>query len=543
MKKIIALTICFLLLFSRLLVSYCIEPNYILQIFNSGDYPVLISDTHNVLFEDFTATWCGWCHFSYEIFDTLREKFGKQIITIRYHNQDELSMSNITDRSGYYKVTGYPTMVFNGNNKMLGADETTYPVVEKLVTTLLEKQAKLGVYSTGYLDGNIIRMTSILQSFSTVPVSGNFLTVFTENNVLDQKDRKYNYVSRSVFPNFTGIKLTIEPGKIYIIQYSKQVPEKQKANDFEVVSIFQNHETKEIYNSCSFQIDSLMVTRTEPTLFMEEVKRDTPIVLEFQEGLVLGSIESSKMMIVSNKGEMIFLDPVYDRTKKTLTLYPYKLLNPETGYYLIIVGGDNSLLSINKKRLKNDIIIPFHTALTPELDLSISEQKIDFGDIFDIDFPEQEIQLTEKNGLPMRFKFLSSSKWIECSEVLAVDSNLSVTIKANTLYMHTGVNQGSLTVSTILGNFIIPVQATLLSNDYPHIRFFNYFPYTTSSTLSISGRTNGYRMFLGGKEIEVDNNGYFTVQLSLVPEYNFFLFQSMNMQRKIANQMLMIYKF
>jgi thiol-disulfide isomerase/thioredoxin len=137
MKRLTILMICLFVFLSSSLNVYAIEPNYILQIFNSGDYPVLISDTHNILFENFTATWCGWCHFSYEIFDTLRERFGKQVINIRYHNQDELVMNNITDRSSYYKVNGYPTMIFNGNNKMLGADATTYPSVEKLVISLL----------------------------------------------------------------------------------------------------------------------------------------------------------------------------------------------------------------------------------------------------------------------------------------------------------------------------------------------------------------------------------------------------------------------
>jgi thiol-disulfide isomerase/thioredoxin len=543
MKRLIGLIVCFFVLFSNSSISFSIEPNYILQIFNSGDYPVLISDNHNVLFENFTATWCGWCHYSYEIFDTLREKFGKQIINIRYHNQDELMMDNVTDRSGYYKVNGYPTMVFNGNIKMVGADSTTYPEVEKVVTALLEKPAKLGVYSTGYLDGNLIRITSIIQSFSEEPVTGNFLTVFTESNVQDKKERKYDYVSRSVFPSFQGLKLTIECGKIYIVKYSKAVAENQKSIDFEAVSFFQNQDTREIYNSCSFMMDSLIVSRLEPTLFTEDVKRDSPFVLEFQEGLVLGSIESAEMMIVSNHGEMIFFDPVYDRIKKTLTLYPLKLLNPETGYFVLIVGGNRSLLSVNKKRLNNDIIIPFHTSKSPELNLDISDQAIDFGDIYDIDLPEKVLQLKEQNGVPMRFKFKTSSKWIESSEILAYGSDINLKIKINTTQMRPGINKGVLTIVTVLGNITIPIQANLISNGYPQIRFFNYYPYTFSQSVEIFGRTNGYRLFVGTKEIEVDDQGYFKIQLTLVPEYNFFMIQVKNMQQKITNQIIMIYRF
>jgi len=543
MKKVISFFTCVFLFLTILPFSYSIEPNYVLQIFNTGDYPVLISDNHNVLFENFTATWCGWCHYSYEIFDSLLEKFGKQIINIRYHNQDELVMPDIAERAGYYKVNGYPTMLFNGNRKIVGADETTYPAVESIVASILEKPAKLGVYTTGFQDGNLLRMTSVLQSFSKEALTGNFLSIFSESNVLDNKGRKYDYVSRSVFPNFKGIKLTIEPGKIYIIQYARPVMEGQKGIDFEVVSFFQDHDTKEVFNSCFFKINSLTVTKSEPSLFAEEVRRDTSIVLFFQEGLVLGSINSAKMMIVSNQEEMIFLDPVYDRMTKTLTLYPLELLKPQTGYFLLILGGDNSLLSINKKRLQTDIIIPFHTSHSPELKLNISENDIDFGEIVDIDLPQVALFLKEIHDLPMRFKFVASSKWIEISESETIDSSIVLTIKVNPLHMHPGINQGNLTIITILGKIVIPIQAILLSNEFPHIRFTNYLPHTLSQSIVLHGRTNGYKLFLGKKEINVDNEGFFKVTLQLAPDYNFFLFQAVNMQRKTTNQLVTIYRF
>lgn len=542
MKRLISLVICVALLITSIPFSYCIEPNYVLQIFNSGDYPVLIADNHNVLFENFTATWCGWCHYSYEIFDSLRERFGKQIINIRYHNQDELVMPDIPERASYYKVNGYPTMIFNGNKKITGADETTYPVVESLVTTILEKQAKLGIYTTGYQDGNLLRMTSIIQSFSKESIPGNFLSIFSENKVLDNKGRKYDYVGRAVFPNFKGIKLIIEPEKIYIIQYSRPILEGQKAIDFEVVSFFQDHETKEVYNSCFFQIDSLTVSKTIPPLFMDDVNRDISLVLSFQEGLVLGSIESAEMMIVSNKEEMIFLDPVYDRNLKTLTLYPLQLLKPQTGYYLLILGGDSSLLSTNKKRLQTDIIIPFHTSSNPELNLDISDKQIDFGEISDIDLPQTIITFKEVNDIPMRFKFSSNFKWIEYSEFEKVNSTVVLVVKANPIHMHPGLNQGNLLIETILGKVEIPVEAKLLSNEFPHIRFLNYSPYTMLQSTVLYGRTNGYKLFLGNKEVLVDNDGFFKVTLNLVLGYNFFFFQSMNMQRKVKNQLVTIYR-
>ena len=516
--------------------------NYNLQSFSNTDYPILINEKQNVLFEIFTATWCGWCHYSYDIFDTLAEKYGTRIINIRYHNQDSLSMKNITDRSSYYKVNGYPTMIFNGLNKMVGADPTSYPSVEKIVIEELSKKPKIAIQSTGYWEGNKLSMSIIIQSLSNETLNGTFMTVFTEKNVFYSKDQNYDYVSRFVFPSFQGINISIEPKMVYLLQYAQAVPDGMKMTDFEAVSFVQNYDTKEIYNADVFQMNSLIVLNVQPSSFNKDISRDTAIELLFQEGLVLNSINIAEMMIISKSGERINVDPEYDREKNKLTLYPRKLLDPENGYYFLIKAGANSLLSVNKRRLKTDIMIPFKTSGKPEIDVTISEKEINFGDLFSIENPEKIVMVKETNGNPVRFKIQSNVKWIECSESVFTSNNKPILIKANPLFMQTGENTGTVTITSILGDYILPVKGTLLNNEYPVIRFYNLPTFSTVDYLQVKGRTDGYRLYLGEKPIDMDKDGYFLVQLNLQSGWNCFFIKTMNMQRKTTRYPVIIYK-
>ena len=542
MKKYYALLLVVVFVFCLQPFSWSKITNYNLQSFSSSDYPLLINDKQNVLFEIFTATWCGWCHYSYDIYDTLSEKYGSRIINIRYHSQDSLSMKNIGERSSYYKVNGFPTMLFNGLNKIVGADSNSYPSVEKIVTQNLAKKPKLAIQSTGYWEGNKLSMSVIIQSLTEETISGTYMAVFTEKNVFYAKDEHYNYVSRLVFPSFRGINITIEPKMVYYLQYSQTVPENMKMIDFEVVSFIQNYETNEIYNADVFQMNSLIVLNAQPMSFSKDVSRDTGIVLQFQEGLVLNSINIAEMMIISKTGERINVDPEYDRDKNTLSLYPLKLLDPENGYYFLVKAGANSLLSINKRRLKTDIMIPFRTSIKPDLSLSISESELDFGNIFTIDFPEKKLSLREIGGNPIRFRIYPNAKWIETSDSLFVSNDKTIIIKANPLYMSTGENTGSMTIKCVLGEWTIPIKGYLLNNEYPVIRFFNLPNYTIAKSYTVNGRTDGYRLFLGEKPVEVDKDGYFHVLFPLHTGWNFFLLKTMNMQRKITQYPITIFQ-
>lgn len=517
------------------------EENYTLSKIPKDIFPHSIDIKQNVLLEIFTATWCGWCHYSYEIFDKLRENYGNRIINIRYHNQDSLSMSNVPERATYYKVGGYPTVLINGDKKIVGADENSYPIYEKIVKEKLDNSPLIGIYANGKIEGNKLKMTAEIEQFTDEAMTGNFIAILTESNIEYEKNRYYNYVARKTFPSFSGLKLDFDGKTNYLIDFSFPLDNYQSLRNLKVVFIVQNMDTKEIYNSALFEFDSLLINSTEPNSFTKGVPRNVSIKIIFTEDLVANTIKKECFWLIDSKNtEKIELDFSYDRETNCLTLTPLKYLKSNDSYALIIESLDDCLISVNKRRLKMPYILKFRTSDKPDLNLIINTEVIDFGEVSKIDSPSFTLNITEEHNNPIKVKLESSQKWIVLSKNEFFSSNENIDISISQLFMKIGKNEGTVSINSILGNIEIKIRAVLLSDEYPTIRFFNYIPYAFSEQIIIDGRTDGYRLFLREEEKELDLNGYFSILLNLNKGFNIFIFTAMNMQRKQKSEVLLI---
>lgn len=67
----------------------------------------------NILIEDHTGAWCGWCVIGNQAMKDLHSEFGNRIIPIAVHNRDGMSLSLQTDLAKVHNVTGYPSGVIN----------------------------------------------------------------------------------------------------------------------------------------------------------------------------------------------------------------------------------------------------------------------------------------------------------------------------------------------------------------------------------------------------------------------------------------------
>lgn len=538
-KSLLAIVLFFLYLITPFSVISS-APVYTIQTFSDNQYPILIQPIQNILFEDFTATWCGWCHFSYEIFDQLFLEYGDRILHIRYHNQDTIAMPDIKERRDFYKVTGYPTMVFNGNNKIIGADQTTYPTVKKLVDELFLQTPSIGMNSFGVINGQSLQMTLIMQSYLNVPITGQLMTVFTESQVIEE-EKSFNFVSRYAFPSFKGISLTMEPHTIYLIKFSQPIQDISKANQFQAVSFFQDFPSTRIYNSCLYSFGSLSILKSSPITFEQGVKRDLSFEIQFQEGLILSSIQDSLFLLIDQDEKMHEIEWEYDSAKRILHFYPKELLNKNTGFSFWIIGGKNSLTGVSKRFLRTNFILPFFTSEIPELSIQLSEWQVDLGEVWPIDKPEILLTLEEKNGNPVRVKISSKVSWITINEPIFIASKKIITIHIHPDMMQIGLNMSTLLIATQTGNIYVPIQGTLFKPDYPLIRFGKIPFIIPNRSIKVNGKTDGYRVFLNKQELNVDLEGNFSVMLNVKSGLNIFNFQSMNMQRKIGTFPLMIF--
>jgi hypothetical protein len=102
---------------------------------SSSDTASRASVSRTVLGEMFTATWCGPCvsgdnGISAIINDT--SYFDDRFILVEWHSSDNYSIPEESPRASYYMITGVPTIVFDGQDKVTGsqgnvpADEANY---------------------------------------------------------------------------------------------------------------------------------------------------------------------------------------------------------------------------------------------------------------------------------------------------------------------------------------------------------------------------------------------------------------------------------
>jgi thiol-disulfide isomerase/thioredoxin len=548
MKKIIAMIGTSLILMSFVLqrgIDFSLGMNYDFEVsvYDAKDFPSFIPQKQEVLIEVFSATWCGWCYYAYDIHDRLSTEYGLPIHHVRYYNQDSLAMKEAPERTAFYKISGFPTLIVNGDKKLLGANEQSYPEVAKWVEESLAETPQAGVYSYGRIENDRVHMLSYVQAFSDQELDLRFVSVLMENNVKTDKDKTYHYVARSVFPSYDGLKINLMPNKIYRIEYSYQVPNIEKKSDYKVLSFIQNFDTKKIYNSSFFELNSLIISSHEPADFSSEIARDSLVQIQFQEALSVASIKQDHILILDDQGNSFHPVLSYDPPSRTLTIDPMQLLKKNTGYALLIQGGPNALYTSSRKSIRDYFCIPFKTGAIPEIEIDLSSLELDFKSVSPIDEPLKQIEIKEKNDFPIRIQYHTKDPWIEASLETLSSSRYNLLVKLNPLRMKTGINKGYVQVDTITGSFDILVTALMESNEYPAIRLEDFPLYTNREKIIIKGKTNGYRLFLGSKELELSLDGsFYGLSDALHTGMNVLTFRAINMQRKEAQKVLIVFK-
>ncbi len=548
MKKLLAILIALMLLCgisfsSGMNNSHGRNLDYEVSVYDATRFPRLIPLEQQVFVEIFSATWCGWCFYAYDIFERLSQEHGLPLHHIRYYNQDSLAMKEAPERTGFYKVSGYPTLIVNGDKKLVGANEQSYPEVAEWVEESLKEIPQAGIYTYGLVKNNQLNMVAYIQSFSEEEVELRFISLLMEDNVKAEKEKIYHYVARSVFPSYDGLVLSLDPYRIYRIEFSFPLANTEKINDYNVVSFIQSFDNKKVYNSSFFELKNLEILSTEPDDFAVDVPRDARIKVYFEEPLLLQSIKNDHLFLIDQYDEVIPCRIEYDRMKRMLIIDPQILLKKNTGYSIVIQGGSNSFTSSTRRIIRDYYCVPFITGKDPEISIEFSALKHDFGALTPIDEPEASILITEKHGHSLRLQAFSNSSWLQ-TEILPEESKgYLLKLKANPLFMKTGINEALVVVQTILGPVNIPVIAQLQSSEYPAIRIDGAPMITPFDQVRIVGKTNGYRLYMNNREIKISLGGYFNELTEVLhPGTNIIMLKAMNMQRKETQKALIIYR-
>ena len=112
----------------------------------------------NVLIEDYTGAWCGWCpRIAYKL-DYLWKSTEKRISIVAIHNQDAFSFEKEAEMRGKYWESGwgFPTAIYNRNKKW--NESVSLQNQYKVITDKIAKPSVLGLALESSLSGRTLKL-------------------------------------------------------------------------------------------------------------------------------------------------------------------------------------------------------------------------------------------------------------------------------------------------------------------------------------------------------------------------------------------------
>jgi len=225
--------------------------------------PLTLQASQRVMvFEDVTATWCTYCPGAARGIEELDFRSYDSVVPIAYHasSSDPFYTTNSAARLSYYGITGYPTVVLDGSNKIVGGlhTGTMYPTYLSYFRTRMGVSSPLTIalsitYDTTARTGTL---TIKINNTSGSSVSGQLHTVLTESHIYYpwQGMDSLHYVERTMLPSSSGEAVTIAAGDSLTKTRDFTVNASWVASNCDFVVFVQNNSSKEMYQGARIAV-------------------------------------------------------------------------------------------------------------------------------------------------------------------------------------------------------------------------------------------------------------------------------------------------
>jgi hypothetical protein len=225
--------------------------------------PMTLQASQRVMvIEDVTATWCTYCPGGARGMEELDFRSYDSVVPIAYHasSSDPYYTTEAAARMSYYAITGYPTVVLDGINKIVGGlhTGTMYPTYLDYFRTRMAVFSPLTIalsitYDTTARTG---QLTIKINNTSGSSVSGQLHTVLTESHIYYpwQGMDSLHYVERAMLPNSSGEAVTIAAGDSLTKTRDFTVDASWVADNCDFVVFVQNNSSKEMYQGARISI-------------------------------------------------------------------------------------------------------------------------------------------------------------------------------------------------------------------------------------------------------------------------------------------------
>ncbi len=221
------------------------------------------SASHRVMvIEDVTATWCTYCPGAARGADELKFRAFDSVVVIGYHSSssDPFYTATAAARMSYYGVTGYPTVVLDGSNSIVGGlhTGTMYPTYRqyfdyrKTVPTPLEIDLSVA-YDSVSRNGTL---TIVVRNIGSSSVSGQLQVALIESHIYYpwQGMDSLQDVERTMLPNASGEAITVPAGDSVVRTRSFSINPSWVARNCDFVVFVQNNTNREMFQGATIAV-------------------------------------------------------------------------------------------------------------------------------------------------------------------------------------------------------------------------------------------------------------------------------------------------
>lgn len=175
-----------------------------------------------VVAEEFTGTWCPYCPGAARALDEIHGRAYDSLVVVAYHIGDGFQNGDAVIRDNFYNITGYPTSMFDGTVRAIGAQRngTVYPWYRALVSSRLDQETAILIslectYDTVSRNGSV---TATVENEAAGSRSGTLQFAVVENHIPHnwQGMNKLDFVMRDMLPDANGESVSIPAGDTII---------------------------------------------------------------------------------------------------------------------------------------------------------------------------------------------------------------------------------------------------------------------------------------------------------------------------------------
>jgi len=197
-----------------------------------------------VVIEKATGTWCVWCPSAAVGCEQLLEA-GAPIAVVSNHNGDNYANQYSNARNSMYAISGYPTSVFDGKEKVVGGSSsgTTVGMYAPVVQNHMAEMCPVSLDMEVEVTDAVFDITITVTKLDAISASDLRLIFFVTESHIPQTwftQTEVNHVNRLMLPDVNGTSLDFSSGDVQTVELSFTWDPSWEAENCEFIACVQN---------------------------------------------------------------------------------------------------------------------------------------------------------------------------------------------------------------------------------------------------------------------------------------------------------------